>query len=664
MAQTTKRLRVTELDFNDIKTNLKSYMKSQETFKDYNFEGSAMNTLLDVLSYNTHYNAVYANMVANEMFLDSAVKRDSVISLAKHLGYTPRSSTSSEARINATINSPAGAPTTLTMPKGTVFRSRVNDVNYQFVTTSDVTIVPTEGVYTFTNIDIKEGTLLNLQYTKDSLDPAQRFLLTDENIDTSTIAVKVQTSVADVTQRTFSKANDFLEVTSQSEVYFLDAVENGYYELSFGDNVLGKALDDGNIVIIEYIVCNEDEANGANAFTLQSSVGGSTNATITTVINSQNGASRESIESIKFNAPKSYSAQNRAVTAEDYKIILPKLYNNVDTMQVWGGEDNDPPIYGKVFLSIKPKTGRTLTTSTKDGIKNSVLAGKNMVSITPEIIDPVYIDIIPTVNVYWNPNVTSSSYTDISSKVRQDILNYSNTEIKSFDSVFRYSKFVNVIDRADKGIVSNVTTIRCQRYFDAILNNESKYTINFYNPIFTQGAGSPTNISSTGFNIAGRTQTLYLDDDGAGNVRSYYLEEGSSTKVYVNSTQGQIDYATGKIIVDQLNITSTVLDENQVKIFVTLNSNDIVSVRNVLLEINESDITVNTIVDKVATGESSAGVDYQTSSSNELSNTGGSGLAGAASAITGTSGSSGSSSSSGSSGSSGSGSSGSGGSSY
>jgi len=655
MAQTTKRLRVTELDFNDIKTNLKSYMKSQETFKDYDFEGSAMNTLLDVLSYNTHYNAVYANMVANEMFLDSAVKRDSVISLAKHLGYTPRSSTSSEARINVTINSPAGAPTTLTMPKGTVFRSRVNDVNYQFVTTSDVTIVPTEGVYTFTNIDIKEGTLLNLQYTKDSLDPAQRFLLTDENIDTSTIAVKVQTSVADVTQRTFSKANDFLEVTSQSEVYFLDAVENGYYELSFGDNVLGKALDDGNIVIIEYIVCNEDEANGANAFTLQSSVGGSTNATITTVINSQNGAARESIESIKFNAPKSYSAQNRAVTAEDYKIILPKLYNNVDTMQVWGGEDNDPPIYGKVFLSIKPKTGRTLTTSTKDGIKNSVLAGKNMVSITPEIIDPVYIDIIPTVNVYWNPNVTSSSYTDISSKVRQDILNYSNTEIKSFDSVFRYSKFVNVIDRADKGIVSNVTTIRCQRYFDAILNNESKYTINFYNPIFTQGAGSPTNISSTGFNIAGRTQTLYLDDDGAGNVRSYYLEEGSSTKVYVNSTQGQIDYATGKIIVDQLNITSTVLDENQVKIFVTLNSNDIVSVRNVLLEINESDITVNTIVDKIATGESSAGVDYQTSSSNELSNTGGSGLAGAASAITGSSGSSGSSSSSGSSGSSGSG---------
>ena len=286
------------------------------------------------------------------------------------------------------------------------------------------------------------------------------------------------------------------------------------------------------------------------------------------------------------------------MTAEDYKVILPKLYNNVDTMQVWGGEDNDPPIYGKVFLSIKPKTGKTLTTSTKAAITNTVLAGKNMVSITPEIVNPVYIDIIPTVNVYWNPNVTSSSYTDISSKVRQDILNFANTEIKSFDSVFRYSKFVNVIDRADKGIVSNVTTIRCQRYFDAILNTESKYTINFYNPIFTQGAGSPTNISSTGFNIAGRTQTLYLDDDGAGNIRSYYLEEGSSTKVYVNSTQGQIDYATGKIIVDQLNITSTVLDENQVKIFVTLNSNDIVSVRNVLLTINESDITVNTIVDK------------------------------------------------------------------
>lgn len=652
MAQTTSRLRVTELDFNDIKTNLKSYLSSQKEFQDYNFEGSAMNTLLDLLSYNTHYNAIYANMISNEMFLDSAVKRDSVISLAKHLGYRPRSSTASTGRINVTVNSPTGSPSSLTMPKGTVFRSRVNGTNFQFVTTADVTIIPTEGVYTFTNIDVKEGTLLTLQYTKDSSNEAQRFLLTDTNIDVSTLKVKVQNSVADVTQTTFTEADDFLEVKADSEVYFLDAVEDGFYELTFGDDVLGKKIIDGNIVIIEYIVCNEDDANGANSYTLQTAVGGSTNATITTVINSQNGAPRETIDSIKFNAPKSFSAQKRAVTAEDYKVILPKLYNNVDAMQVWGGEDNDPPIYGKVFLSIKPKTGRTLTTSTKDAIKNTVLSGKTMVSITPEIIDPVYICIIPSVTVYWNPNITTSSYTDISSAVRADIMNYNNTQLKDFDSVFRYSQFVNVVDRADKGIISNISTIRCERHFDAILNQESKYTINFYNPLFTQGAGSPTNLSSTGFNIAGRAQTLYLDDDGAGAIRSYYLEEGSSTKVYVNSNQGAIDYATGKIIIDQLNVTSTVLDNNAVEVFVTLNSNDIVSVRNVLLMINEKDITVNTIVDKIATGESSAGVDYQTTGSNELSKTGGSGVAGAASTIIvqssgGSSGSSGSGSGSG-----------------
>ena len=633
MAQTTNRLRVTELDFDEIKTNLKTYLKSQSEFADYDFEGSAMNTLVDLLSYNTHYNAVYANMVSNEMFLDSAVKRDSVVSLAKHLGYTPRSSTASSARVNITINSPSGNPSSLTMNKGTVFRSRVNGVNYQFVTTSDVTIIPTEGVYTFTNIDIKEGTLLKSLFTKDSGLASQRFILDNENIDTSTIKVRVQSSAADLTQRSYTKADNILDIKADSEVYFLNVVENGATEISFGDGVLGKALLDGNIVIAEYIVCNEALSNGADTFTLQSAVGGSTNATITTVIKSENGSARESTRSIKFNAPKSYSAQNRAVTAEDYKVILPKLYNNIDAMQVWGGEDNDPPIYGKVFISIKPKTGDSLTTSTKDTIKNTVLAGKNMVSITPEIIDPVYICIVPTINVYWNPNITSSTYTDISSQVRQTVVNYKNTDLKTFDSVFRYSKFVNLIDLSDPGIVSNITTLRCERHFDAILNQESKYTINFYNPLFTQGAGSPTNLSSTGFNIAGRAQTIYLDDDGAGNIRSYFLEEGSSTKVYVNNTQGAIDYATGKMIIDQLNITGTVLDANAVELYVTLNSNDIVSVRNVLLMINEDDIVVNTIIDKVATGESSAGTEYQTSSSNELSRTGGSGIAGASSTI-------------------------------
>lgn len=648
MAQTTKRLRVTELDFDEIKTNLKTHMQSQDAFRDYNFEGSAMNTLLDVLSYNTHYNAIYGNMVANEMFLDSAVKRDSVVSLAKHLGYTPRSSVSSTARLNVTINNPSGNPATLTMPKGTVFRARVSGTNYQFVNLSATTITPTEGVYQFTNLDVKEGTLLNLQYTKDSNTASQRFLLDEPNIDITTLKVTIQTSVTDITQNTFTEASNILDIGATSKVYFLDAVESGHYEVTFGDDVLGQALADGNIVILEYVVCNEDDPNGASDFTLQSAIGGSTNATITTVINAQNGGPRETLDSIKFNAPKYYSSQNRAVTAEDFKVILPKLYNNVDTMQVWGGEDNDPPVYGKVFMAIKPKTGKTLTTSTKNAIKSTYLAGKTMVSITPEIVDAGYICILPTINVYWNPNITSATSTEIATKVRNVVQTYAQNDIKNFDSVFRYSQFVNRIDLADPGIVSNVTTIRCERHFDAILNQESKYTLNFYNPLFTQGAGAPTNLSSTGFTIAGRTQTLYLDDDGAGNIRSYYLEEGSSTKVIVNATQGAIDYAAGKIIIDQLNITSTVVDGGEVEIFVTLNSNDIVSVREILLMINPLTVVVNTIVDKVATGESSAGVEYITTSSSELSKTGGTGAAGQTSTISVGSGSSSSSSSSGS----------------
>jgi hypothetical protein len=620
MAQTTKRIRVTELDFTDIKNNLKSYLQSQDAFKDYNFEGSAMNVLLDVLSYNTHYNAVYANMVANEMFLDSAVKRDSIVSLAKHLGYTPNSSTASTARLNITVNNPVGSPATLTMSRGTTFQTRVADVNYQFVALNNVTITPNEGVYTFTNVDVKEGTLVSLQYTKSG--DAQRFLIQDEKADVSTLRVRVQNSTTDATTRTFTKVDNVLDVKSDSTVYFLQAAEDGFYEVTFGDGILGVALDDGNIITIDYLVTNEDEANGADSFTLSSSIGGSTNATITTVIAAENGGPRETMSSIKFNAPKYYSSQNRAVTAEDYKVILPKLYNNIDTMQVWGGEDNDPPIYGKVFLSIKPKTGRTLTTSTKENIRTSILSGRTMVSITPEIVDPIYINLAPTVNVYWNPNITTSGSTDISTKVKSTVLNFYNNEIKKFDTVFRYSKFVSEIDKSDVGIVSNMTTIRVHRVIDALVGSQTKYTVNFFNAIFTQGANTPANLSSTGFVPSGRTETHYLDDDGEGNVRAYYLEEGSATKVYTNLQQGTINYATGKVIVDQLNIASTVLDNNQFKIFVTLDSNDIVSVRNALLIIDENDIVVNTIVDKVATGESSAGVDYTTTKSNELSRTG------------------------------------------
>ena len=254
---------------------------------------------------------------------------------------------------------------------------------------SDTTITPTEGVYSFTNIDVKEGTLLNVSYTKDSSANSQRFLLEDNNIDITTLKVTVQNSITDLTTATYTEASNILEIGSNSEVYFIDAVEKGFYEVTFGDDILGKALSDGNIVTLEYVVCNEDEPNGASDFTLQTGIGGSTNATITTVINAQNGGPRESIDSIKFNAPKYYSSQNRAVTAEDYKVILPKLYQNVDSMQVWGGEDNDPPVYGKVFLAIKPKTGKTLTTSTKNAIKQTYLAGKTMVSITPEIVDAV-----------------------------------------------------------------------------------------------------------------------------------------------------------------------------------------------------------------------------------------------------------------------------------
>jgi len=614
-----KRIRITELDFDNIKSNLKAFLKSQDKFKDFDFEGSGMSVLMDLLAYNTHYNAYYANMVANEMFLDTAVKRDSVLAHAKMLGYVPRSSTSPTARINVTVNNPSGSPTVLTMPRGTLFNTTVADTTYQYVVLSDISTTVTGGVYSFLDVPVREGTLVNFQYVNDASDDTQRFLIQDAKADTSTLKVSVREGVTGSATVVYEQYSNYIDVASDSEVYFLEAADKGYYEIKFGDGIIGKELPDGAVITISYLITNEEESNGANRFTLATSVGGSTDATISVVSNSTGGSKRESVDSVKFNAPRYRSSQNRAVTADDYKVIVPKLYPNVDAIQVWGGEDNDPPVYGKVFLCIKPKTGERLTSLTKQSISDGILANKSMVSITPEITDPVYLHIVPSVTVYWNPNSTESSESVIEQKVRDTIMNYYNTEIKNFDSVFRFSKLMRLIDQSDVGIVSNITTLKLERHIVAKLGQEIRYILKTYNKIYTQGPGTPSAISSTGFIPSGRTEVHFLDDDGNGVVRAYYLEEGTNTKVYTNLNQGTVNYATGEVVVDALNPASTVEPNRVIIVRIVPESNDVVSVRNSLLLIEEQDIKVESIVDKIATRESSAGTDYQTTSSFDVS---------------------------------------------
>ena len=394
-----KKLRVTELDFDDIKENLKVFLKSQTEFKDYDFEGSGMNILLDTLAYNTHYLGFNANMLANEMFLDSSVLRSSVVSHAKALGYEVSSPRASVATVNVTLTTSAS---TRTMSAGTVFTTTVDGTSYQFVTVGDITATNTGTSVPFDGVKIYEGSYVTTRYTVDSTDVDQKFTLADARADTTTLTVKVQNSSSDTTTTTYTKATDITQLSSSSTVYYLQETDSGLFEIYFGDGVVSKALSDGNIVILQYVVTNKDLANGASSFSSPSSIDGETTITVTTVANASGGAEGESINSIKLNAPLDYASQGRAVTVDDYKTYTKKLFPNTQAVSVWGGEDgsydtstgvSSNPEYGKVFISIKSTTGEDLTTEQKSNLVTA-FAPYKVASVTPVIVDQETIDII------------------------------------------------------------------------------------------------------------------------------------------------------------------------------------------------------------------------------------------------------------------------------
>ena len=418
-----------------IKANLKTYLKGQTTFTDFDFEGSGMSVLMDVLSYNTHYNAFMANMVANEMFLDTAVKRDSVASHAKALGYTPGSAKAPIAYVDVTVNN--ANTSSITMTAGHAFDTTISGTSYQFVNITARTLQPTAGVYTYSNIPIYEGSWVTTKFTVDTTDSDQLFIIPNDNVDISTLSVSIQTSSTDTTLTTFTKANNLVEVKSTTNAYFIQETLDGEWEVYFGDDVVGTALIDGNIVILAYVVTNEIDANGATAFTSATNISGFGDITIVTNTAAAGGAAPENIETIKYNAPFSYSAQNRTVTAADYKAIVPQIYSNVKSLAVWGGEYNSPAVYGKVYISILPKTGSVLTTSTKASIVN-LLQDYNVVSVTPEIIDLETTKIIPTVAFKYNANATTKTKEALAALITTAITNFSSTDLEVFDTVFRY----------------------------------------------------------------------------------------------------------------------------------------------------------------------------------------------------------------------------------
>ena len=606
----SQKLQVTELDFDLIKDNLKTFLKNQNEFTDYNFEGSGMSQIVDLLAYNTHYLAMNANFAMNEAFLDTATLRSSVVSHAKKLGYTPRSARSPVAYVDVTLNSSTAASATLA--KGTRFTTKIDNSTYGFVTNEDLSVTPSNGIMRFINVPIYEGTLVTSRYTVDLNNIEQKFMVTDTRADTTTLQVSVQNSASDLTTTVYTLATDITQVTSGADVYFIQENADGKFEVYFGDGVVGSAISNGNIVQLQYVVTNKEKANGANLFST-TSVDGETDVTVATLIAARGGAEPESISSIKFNAPLDYSSQGRAVTTQDYKTILPQVYAGTKAVQVWGGEDNDPPIYGQVFLSVRTKSGVNLTQAQKNSIAND-LKKYNVASIRPTFVNPEVTKIKLKTNFKFDSKTTTKSVGDIETLIRQTITNYNNSDLQNFDVVFRHSKLSRLIDATDTSILSNTTRITLNKVLTPTLNTVTQYIINFNNPLYNPHTGHNSAMggitSSTGFTIAGNTNTLYIDDDGIGNIRTYYLV-GGTTRNYVDETAGTIDYKTGKIVLTDLNITSTSTGNN-ISIDILPASNDIVSVRNQLLEIDLGSVSIDGTVDIIVSGGSSAGTGYTT----------------------------------------------------
>ena len=615
----SNKLEVSDFDFDSVKANLKTFLQSQTEFQDYNFEGSGFSILLDVLAYNTHYLGFNANMLANEMYLDSADIRKNIVSLAKMLNYTPSSVRSPVASIDIEVNDATGS--TLTMPKGTIFTTTVSGVGYQYLTNEDYTITPTNGVFNFSNVDIYEGTLVTFRYTVDNEDPDQKYIIQNANADTTTLKVSVQESSTNTTTNIYSLAGGFNNVTDTSKVYFLQEVDDGKFEVYFGDGVLGAAVSTGNIVILEYIVTNRDESNGASTFTLATTIGGFSDITITTNSVSQGGNAAESKESIRFNAPLGYATQNRAVTTSDYETIVKSIYPNALSVSAWGGEDDETPVYGTVKIAIKAASGSTLTTSTKANIVTA-LKPYNVASVRPVIVDPETTSVLITSNVKYDSRLTTKSAATLKSDVLNTITNYNTNTLQKFDGIFRYSKLLGLIDNTDTSIISNITTVKIKKTFTPIFNSSTKYNIYFrnalYNPVSGYNASQGGILESSGFKISGDTTNIYfLDDDGAGNVRRYRLV--GSVRTYAINTQGTINYTTGQITLNSLNITTVENIRGEasatIELIVKPNSNDVVPVRDQIVEIDVENSNVTVEVDTFIGGSADAGVGYSTSTS-------------------------------------------------
>ena len=599
MAEIAK-LNIAELDFDSIKNNLKDYFASQTEFTDHDFGGSAISVMLDILAYNTYYNAYYVNMLASESFLDSAQLRDSVVSKASMLGYTPQSSTGAKANVSISVT-PNDAPASVTIDKYTQFTSTVNGTAYTFCTSGSTTVLANGSSYIATGVELTQGTPLTFRYTANTSNTEQKFLLPNANTDTDTLTVTIQESATDTNTAVYTKATDITTINSTSNVYFINEHTNGQFRVQFGDGVLGRKPTTGNIVLLEALVSEGADVNGANTFSAAGTVGGYATSQVTVSNAASGGSDRETVESIKFNAPKTYETQNRAVTTDDYKKIVEGNVSGLDSVSVWGGQDHSTPTFGKVYVSAKPTGATSLSAAQITSIKEAV-SSYNMVAITPEVVDPDIVDLIFNTTVKYDSRLTTLSSGAVAESVIDTMQTYKTNNLLKFGSIFRYSTLSTSIDNTESSIISNLTTITAKKGITPSTTTADSYTISFNNAIYNPSTTYEGAVTSSAFAYTDSTGTAYSTcylDDLNGIFRIYYLS--GSDKVILSETAGTVTYSNGYISITSFMPDS--FDGSTLDFTITPATNDLVPVRNQIFEIANTNITI-VMQDDAETGTS------------------------------------------------------------
>ena len=625
-----------DLDFDQVKTSLKEYLKANSDFTDYDFEGSNLSSIVDLLAYNTYITSYNANMVANEVFIDSATLRENVVSLARNIGYLPKSRKAAAATISFFVDCTDVIPTpsSLTLSAGPVASSSGAFGNQSFIFSivNDITVPVVEGIATFDEITVYQGSVLTSNFTYSARTPNAKFILPNSGIDTALINVNVRGTEQSTTKVQYTAHDSLFDITSDSKVYYLQEIEDERYQLIFGDGIFGKALEEGNFITANYIVCDGDSANGVNDFEFSGTISYSRNGAsyivtsgislITTDISARGGETIESVDSIKKFAPRIYASQNRAVSANDYETLIPaKIYPETESISVFGGEELIPPQYGKVFISIKPRTGDFLPNLIKENIRTK-LKKYAVAGIVPEILDLKYLYIEVTSKIYYNSNLAINGAA-VSSIVQNNALKYSeSSEMNKYGARFKYSKFLNIIDQSDEAVTSNITTVNMRRDLRVSLNAFAEYQIGFGNEFHIKSM-SGYNIKSSGFKISGVTEDVYISDipntnRNTGSLFFFTVPTSSSTEpTIVRRNVGTIDYKKGIITINPVNVISGKIKDGQtiIELSVCPVSNDVIGLQDLYLQLDISTSTFETVIDEISSGLDPAASNYVVSSS-------------------------------------------------